>query len=70
MRRNQAAILEASDRVHEAGSADCTGLHQHLATLPRYSFPFDFTEIPKNGIYILFESDPWSPIKQELSAFR
>ena len=48
--------VQAADPAHEAGSADCAELHQHLAALPRFRFPFDVAAIPKNGIYILFES--------------
>ena len=47
--------VQAADPAHEAAPAACAELHQHLATLPRHRFPFD-AEIPKNGIYILFES--------------
>ena len=48
--------VQAADPAHEAAPADCAELHQHLAALPRYRFPFDVAELPKNGIYILFES--------------
>ena len=48
--------VQAADPGHEAGPADCAELHQHLAVLPRHRFPFDVAELPKNGIYILFES--------------
>ena len=48
--------VQAVDSAHEAAPAACAELHQHLAALPRYRFPFDATELPKNGIYILFES--------------
>lgn len=36
--------------------ADCGEIHRHLAALPRHRFPFDVADLPKNGIYILFES--------------
>ena len=38
-----------------SGPADCGDVHQHLAALPRYRFPFDVGDMPNNGIYILFE---------------
>src|SRR5690606_13641211 len=38
-------------------TAVCTKLHQIIQNLPRFSFPFDATAIPKNGIYFLFERD-------------
>ena len=34
---------------------DCDKLHKWFNGLPRFSFPFDKTKIPLNGIYILFE---------------
>lgn len=33
----------------------CSEIHQMFNELKEYSFPFDEKEIPKNGIYILFE---------------
>jgi hypothetical protein len=33
----------------------CTELHNIVYRLPRHGFPFNEKEIPKNGIYILFE---------------
>lgn len=33
----------------------CYQLHQKFAALKRHCFPFNEAEIPKNGIYILFE---------------
>lgn len=35
----------------------CSELHQCLNRKPRFSYPFDILQIPKNGIYILFEKD-------------
>jgi hypothetical protein len=35
---------------------DCAAVHRHLAALPRFRFPFDPAHVPKNGIYVLFES--------------
>lgn len=34
----------------------CTDLHQCFNQLPRHSYPFDIAQIPKNGIYALFEN--------------
>jgi hypothetical protein len=33
----------------------CNEIHNIFQNLKRYRFPFDINEIPKNGIYILFE---------------
>lgn len=33
----------------------CNEIHQIFNGLKEYKFPFDSKEIPKNGIYILFE---------------
>ena len=33
----------------------CSELHQLFASKKRYSFPFNESEMPSNGIYILFE---------------
>ena len=33
----------------------CFELHQALDKLPRYRFPFDISQIPLNGVYILYE---------------
>ena len=33
----------------------CAELHRICSSLTRYTFPFDATAIPKNGIYVLFE---------------
>lgn len=35
----------------------CANLHELLWPLPRLSFPIDFTLIPRNGIYVLFEKN-------------
>jgi hypothetical protein len=48
--------VQASEPAHDAAPAECAHLHRHLAALPRYRFPFDVGEMPKNGIYILFEA--------------
>lgn len=37
------------------GKDICTELHEWARSLPRHSFPFDISTIPKNGIYFLFE---------------
>ena len=34
----------------------CDYVHKLLRKLPRYNFPFDDQQIPKNGIYVLFEN--------------
>jgi len=33
----------------------CNNLHHLFASIKRYSFPFDESKMPQNGIYILFE---------------
>ena len=33
----------------------CSNIHHLFTSIARYSFPFDDSIIPKNGIYILFE---------------
>lgn len=33
----------------------CNDLHRILNKMPTYQFPFDSSEIPRNGIYVLFE---------------
>ena len=38
-------------------SSECTCLHDNVRKLKRYSFPFKDEDIPKNGIYILFEKN-------------
>jgi hypothetical protein len=35
----------------------CEELHKIFNTLKRFSFPFDDTNIPLNGIYILFQKE-------------
>ncbi len=35
----------------------CSELHHLFSSRKRYSFPFDESEIPQNGIYVLFEKD-------------
>ena len=36
-------------------SKHCEVLHQRLSELRRYSFPFEESCLPMNGVYILFE---------------
>lgn len=36
-------------------SNHCDAIHKKLSALKRFSFPFDETCLPKNGVYILFE---------------
>lgn len=38
-------------------SDNCDKLHQWATSLPKFKFPFDESQIPANGIYILFEKD-------------
>jgi hypothetical protein len=38
----------------------CEKLHSIFYTLPRFRFPFDGKQIPKNGIYILFEEGEYA----------
>jgi hypothetical protein len=33
----------------------CNELHRIFSKMPTYQFPFDSSEIPRNGIYVLFE---------------
>ena len=33
----------------------CNNIHQLFTAMKRYRFPFDESELPKNGVYILFE---------------
>lgn len=35
----------------------CNDLHTWAHTLPLFSFPYDESSIPENGIYLLFEKD-------------
>lgn len=37
-------------------SNHCEAIHKELSALKRFSFPFDETGLPKNGVYILFET--------------
>ena len=37
-------------------SKECEELHKLFNNMKRLSFPFDDKDIPKNGIYILFEN--------------
>jgi hypothetical protein len=37
-------------------AALCEWLHQSLATLPLFSYPFDVEELPRNGVYFFYES--------------
>jgi hypothetical protein len=36
-------------------SIECRELHKIFNDLPRFRFPFDYKDIPLNGIYVLFE---------------
>lgn len=38
-------------------SHECCVIHKLTSELKRYSFPFESSEIPLNGIYILFQKD-------------
>jgi len=38
----------------------CSEIHKIFNELPRYSFPFNKTTIPKNGIYIIFEKNEYA----------
>lgn len=38
-------------------SNECCAVHNLTLGLKRYRFPFDVSEIPSNGIYILFQKD-------------
>jgi hypothetical protein len=35
----------------------CNSVHHIFQNLKRYQFPFNVEELPKNGIYILFEKN-------------
>jgi hypothetical protein len=41
-------------------SKNCNILHQLFNELKRYNFPFNKSQIPKNGIYILFEKNEFA----------
>jgi hypothetical protein len=38
----------------------CNEIHKIFKELPRHSFPFNKTTIPKNGIYIIFEKNEYA----------
>jgi hypothetical protein len=46
-------LQELKRRVAEAST--CDSLHRLAHQLPRLTFPFEAANIPKNGLYILFE---------------
>src|SRR6056297_348792 len=49
--------VAASESASDGSTmADCAEIHQYLAALPRFRYPFEAADSPKNGIYILFES--------------
>jgi len=35
----------------------CEKLHHYVHSLPKYTFPFYNHDLPKNGVYILFQKD-------------
>jgi hypothetical protein len=35
----------------------CHSMHELVATLPMYGFPYSEAQVPRNGIYFLFEDD-------------
>ena len=35
----------------------CNDIHELFNDMQRFTFPFNDQEIPKNGIYVLFEKD-------------
>lgn len=41
-------------------SKNCNTIHQWFNEMKKFTFPFDKQEIPKNGIYILFEKDEFA----------
>ncbi|MEQ8853615.1 DUF6884 domain-containing protein [Gimesia sp.] len=45
-----------SEVNNDSGSGICHKLHQLLNDLPVFDFDFSMDEIPKNGIYLLFEN--------------
>jgi hypothetical protein len=50
---NETPNHQLTNQAHKQGN--CESLHQWFNGLKKYSFPFIQNEIPKNGIYILFE---------------
>ena len=44
-----------SNEEENSTSASCHNLHKLFNNMKRFTFPFETKEIPKNGIYILFE---------------
>lgn len=55
---NPPSIRRDPPLLHEARNTDalCESLHELLRTQRHFGFPFDAGAIPKNGIYVLFES--------------
>jgi len=47
--------LMSGDPLAATAGQTCHSLHQILAGLPKFAFPFEETQIPRNGIYVLFE---------------
>ena len=43
------------DKKNSKMSKECENLHKLFNSMKRFSFPFNESEIPENGIYILFE---------------
>ena len=41
-------------------SKTCNRVHQLFSKMKRFRFPFNEDEIPKNGIYVLFERGEWA----------
>jgi hypothetical protein len=45
----------SGDLVATTSGHLCHSLHQLMGNLPTFTFPYHETQIPKNGIYVLFE---------------
>ena len=48
----------------------CTELHQLFNKLQRFRFPFQVSQIPTNGIYILFEAGERAPLLKKNHSIR
>ncbi len=48
-------------------SEECDKIHQWANSLKRFRFPFKDEEIPKNGVYILFEEGEFSHGKDKIA---
>ena len=47
-------------------SKNCNTIHQWFNRMKKYCFPFNENEIPKNGIYILFEKEEFGHLTDRI----